>query len=889
MAPWSRRLRLSSLAVLPLSVVVASGAGPSTPAAAQDSPGAIESLGGCLVSQKVGDVLLLLDQSASLETTDPDDARVTSAAYLAESLATFASANNVDLGLAVGGFDVDFDERSGWTSVRDGDASSTVQALSAMRDQKSGFETDYWTALEGARQVLRDRAASEAGENRCQAIVWFSDGRYELDARTTADQQADYGLEKPYAPGVQLVEANAVADVEAAGRESLCREGGLADGLRSSDIRLLGVGLQANSEPEDFGFMRSVATGADGSQQCGAIQTTDSGSFILAPDVQELILAFDSLGSPDRPPLQKELPACDESGCPEGQHSVVLDSSVRTVRIVAGSDLPDAAIELRSPASPEPVVLIPGEPGSQSLRGVAIDWRWIADTTAEIVLLPDNPEAPGWAGAWSVTFLDPTAPAGALTRTNIHVEGDLVPALLDPVEIRADDVAAALTFGLIRRGSDEEVDLSTIESAVSLTATIEFADGSTAALLEEADAASLDSPVSVEVTPEVVGEAVIDMQLDVTTSSATGPDGDAVPGTELASQVARERVSVLPPLSYPTISQNVDFGTSEGTGPLAADLLVSGPGCVWLDGATTASSPDGIGEVVVATESATSVDGCLRVGEGEQAQLPLALTVEKPGNGPVTGTIVVRSSPLDQAENSLQNEVGFLADLRKPVNETVRTGLTVALVLLGGLIPLLLVWLVAWWQTKVPAGPLLVALIGVEVRGGSVTRTDTSGPLQVLPQELHQVDVLGNGSRRLDLPVGGVTVQSVVTNPLDPVFRVQADGREVRETSAGAGDRLQTVPNSWAVVYGSGVVSLLVILRALGDVRERDELMADATSRLPALARGWSSSATESEVATDPWGDAFSERPGGPASSGTDGEDPFFGDDSGGDSGKSPW
>ncbi|OOK64093.1 hypothetical protein BZL30_9185 [Mycobacterium kansasii] len=56
-------------------------------------------------------------------------------------------------------------------------------ALSTLASKNTGIDTDYWLALDGARQALASRGSGVGGADRCQAIAWFSDSKIDFTAR----------------------------------------------------------------------------------------------------------------------------------------------------------------------------------------------------------------------------------------------------------------------------------------------------------------------------------------------------------------------------------------------------------------------------------------------------------------------------------------------------------------------------------------------------------------------------------------------------------------------------------------------------------------------------------------------------------------------------------
>ncbi len=807
---------------------------------------AVSSLGGCLVAQRSGDVLLLLDQSASLQTTDPTDARVTAAEYLIESLAGFAQRNEVDLNLAVAGFDVNFEMVSGWESVGDGAAPGTLQSLASMASRDTGYETDYWTALEGSRQVLRDQSLATGEANRCQGLVWFTDGQFELDSRSTARERQSYGTTKPYAPGIELTTDEAARTAEQLGRDSLCRAGGLADQIRQADIRMMAIGLQGeNAAAQDFGFMQSIATGvgSDGAS-CGAIQEPDAGVFTLASDINSLLFAFDDFGNPDQPPLSSQRPACATSGCADGRHTVVLDGSIRSVRILAGSDLPAAQLELLAPSAQQPALIRPGATGSQMFGETRAEWRWVSTTAAEILLTPGSDRGSGdWTGVWSLTFVDPSAPPESLTRTNIHVEGDLAPALLNAADLdwRVGGTMDDLQFGMTRRGSADPVDAEDLPSTIALNAIIEPPGQSRIEVLTDAPPSEFAQPSTVDLSGAEPGPAFVVMQLDVTTAPAVAADGTAYPGTPLAPQTVRLPVTFAAPANFPTVAARVDFGTTEGTGPLDAALPVAGPGCVWLDGPPTITgAPDNIGTVAVGTDSARSPDTCLRLADGEEAALPLSLSFEESGNGSITGSIRVGIMPLDEPSLAREQSVEILADLRKPVDAVVRNSLAAGLFVLGTVIPLVLMWLMTWWRARIPGFPLLGGSAEVELLDGSLRRTHPPGPLAIAAVELRHIDVPENGAKKLEIAGTAATLQTTARNPLAARVRVIAPGFDIA-TSSGGEHLPVELQDNWVLLHNqaSGQLVLIVLLATFATDQDRERLIADAGQQAPQIVAQW--------------------------------------------------
>ena len=87
----------------------AAGAVPATPDAAATG------FASCLQGQKSGDLLLLIDDSSSLQGTDPQAARVKAATYMLTQLGGLTEWAKVELDVAVAGFSDDFRMTTDWT------------------------------------------------------------------------------------------------------------------------------------------------------------------------------------------------------------------------------------------------------------------------------------------------------------------------------------------------------------------------------------------------------------------------------------------------------------------------------------------------------------------------------------------------------------------------------------------------------------------------------------------------------------------------------------------------------------------------------------------------------------------------------------------------------
>lgn len=840
-----RAARVAPLAAL-AAVVVALLAGPAAaqsglaapagsfaaedPAVQNPSDDPLLAYGGCLAAQHTGDLLLVLDTSGSLADTDPEAARVTAAQYLLDRLATTGQRAGFTLDVAVSGFGTDYERALDWTPLDDGGLARAKDAVGTFRAKDRALDTDYWTALEGARQQLADKA-SAGGGTRCQAVAWFSDGGLDIEPRTTAKLRATMPRTGAYAPGIDVTTPEGAAQAEAAAATSLCRSGGLADQLRASGVVVLGVGLDGGGAP-DFSLMQSIATGTDAAgTTCGDLLSPTPGDFTLATDIDSLLFAFDRYTGPGQDTEDK---ICQGTVCAQYAHRFVLDASVTAVDILGSSDVDGLRAVLVAPDGTETDLgrTPPDVSTTVTVSGADVAYTWLSERTVTVAM--HSTGADGWAGQWSVVFVDDTAASpGGTSRTSIHITGDLLPAWLGPSELRVGDAASAddARVGLVTATTGTEVDPASLLGTLSVDVALVRPDGSSTPVGTGLDATALAAPLSIDLAGQSPGDAVVRLDLKVTTAPATLTDGSSVPGTELAPRRVDVPIVLLPPLHYPTVSGLLDFGVIEDAADVTAELPLTGPGCVWLapGDASVVASPDQVGTVTVDSE-ADSDDACIDVADGANGSLPVRLVTQNAGNGSINGTLTVSMRPSDSGE-TLTVQVPYRADLRKPFD--TRTGILafVLALLLGPGIPLALLWVWKRIGARIRPGMLYAVQVPVTV-GGTLLYRD-GAPFEIRPDDLtmaHQVTGAGSSGSR-ELSVGSVRLRARTGwSPFGPpTIAVTTGGLAASSAqhapTVGAVRLPLALPNSWVVWIDSAsseaAATLLVFVGAVDEGSRR--------------------------------------------------------------------
>jgi hypothetical protein len=878
---------------------VALGLGPvllisTSPASAAGS--AIDQLGACMAGGGKADVLLVLDTSASLKegshghpATDPNDVRVKAARFFVDQLAATVKDTNAHVDVALAGFADKFTPYGGWHDVREGSA-ALDQGLDQFADRDNGFETDYWNAADGARSYLDKKAGNN--ENQCKAWVWFSDGIYELDGRSTSSQRHDFGEKKQYGPDVKLTDANKDA-IRDAGAADLCRVGGVADQLRTDNVITLAVGLNAGGNT-DFDLMKRVATG-QGSTACGRTGGTSPGEFILADRIGDLYVAFDRLADPTNEGTVQRHPVCQGDVCPSGKHTFVLDASINKVHIVGSAGLQKFDTLLISPSGKRSLLGATGEESFSSASWSASAGHLSADAVQ--INLTEKSDA-DWSGEWSVVFVDRDHQGPAMSQSNIRLYGDLKPALVskDDAPIAKGDFGLTtgektkLGLGLVN-GIGDPVNPDKILSKVSLTASVVYPDGTivpiTSAPLE---GSAINDAVTVDLEKAEPGNANLQLSLTVTTRNPKGGDG-----TTLEPQSVNVPVVITPPAQYPKVPNHVSFGRTDKAGTFQSSLKLTGAGCAWVEDSAPLTLPDGIKDLKVAS-SANAQSAC------SPGSVPLELTVGQAGAGLASGTLTVMTLPKDTTQPPVAVKVRYELEMERHRNDKLFWIYTALITAAGIALPVLLLYLVKWSTAKFPASSLALGSLKGPVGPESSFLTSAS----ITHQDLRGIVLAGTDRRTIALN-GLATIRARMglglTEPSYAVVSEQVSVSSANPSTTRTGRHARmplSVQDRWIALldpndpHHGPVEVVFVVAPAAGKL---SELLMDARNRVPeAVAKvrarlGDAPAAPPGSGGTDDWGAPPAPPAGGaPASGGWDdwGSTPTSGPSAGPTAGSTP-
>ena len=756
------------VALLALLAPVAAGAAPGDGPRRQDDAPAdgatdpFDRLAGCIGATGRLEVVLLVDESASLKETDPEDQRVAAARAALASLDRLRGTGpggETQIDVLVSAFSYDFTPVGDWT-VLDADTIGEVDdTIAGLAERDSSMDTDFYNALDGARQALAERTAEVGqgdGSEVCKAVLLFTDGNFGLGARTTPEAEEEFGTTKSYAPGVVLDSEEAAQEATAAGVTALCEAGGVADQVRSDRITLITVPLTESLGEGPRRLIEAITTGRGEERVCGDPDTDLPGAYLPAADTDELLRTFDLVasrigggsvaGEPARPT------PCVDDPCDEGAVPFTVDPSFRRVHLFVGVAGEGGRLVLEPPEG-DPLTLAPGEDTATDVDGIPVQATWVADQAVTVDL--DVPTGGVGAGTWRAVLVADEDPGDATGVVQV-VSFSAIVATLDPDSSLTYGEATTLRAEVTaREGDDVDPDIADATVTALITDPI-TGEETTLDLAPEGDAFAAEYTVPAEVTASALRVA---LRLDATTSGGA-PLTSVSPATDLA---------VRRPAGYPQLaparleltSVTAD-GTAEGT------LVLVGPeegeGCAWFEDLEVLEAPADAGALTLETQGVGRSDAdCTEVAA--PLEVPVEVTAADRADGTVSGYLRVQLAR-GAGDAPITTDVPLTFEMARGVDEAKRLVVAVGLLLGGLLLPLGLLVVINLLTTRFQVlDHVRAAQVPVAVdRTGRITRTDgTRRGLSLVDRDFHGLEDEG-GHRRFTW--GGLVFTA--RTPLNP-------------------------------------------------------------------------------------------------------------------------
>ncbi|WJZ03713.1 hypothetical protein CFREI_12280 [Corynebacterium freiburgense] len=779
---------------------------PTVPAQSTPGNSSLSALGSCVASKGQLDVILMIDETESLihqvkdGNIDPNtpgaDAshnRVPAAQSFVNQLLAKHNSEGVDVRIRVAGFGQEYkngfsDPVYGeWVQLDDQSIKGVKNTIAGFADRTSEQYTNYANAFAGAYQDFPRSGATDS----CKMLVTFTDG------------------------ALTAQEGQEVA------QDAVCRPNGITDQFRSAGITNIGIGLSDPKNPSNFELFAGITEGTG--TRCGTLDP--NGAFFPADSVGSLFASFhQALGNGGV--YSEETAASDP-------FEFVLDDSVDSVRFtaLAKDDLgPNAKLNLIAPDGSK--LVLDGE-GSSSVGGAEVTWAASHDPVQQADGEMKLKKPGGWAGAWRLQF------EGFGEDRSDHKVFNSVKIQPD-LQIQFHGPEGPATSNLSAR-SNEEIALSLVgldrqprklQGDAKINLDFVPADGgSRVDLLSGVDVSKgKEAKVQLDTLANLPTSGTLEASVNIVTAGPNGRPGTALePVTnQIDIAVSRQDMPVVPGAVSFTME------APEVTVPIA----VTGPGKVWVPAGSTLETeilPEGIDAIQLSSEH-TDAASALTLSEGEQATLPVKVSVAQLRDGVVTGSIPVSLARADGSEETTV-PVQATGNLSVPLNKTAFTLAFLAAVLLGLLIPLGLLYLVRFLTARIPQQYFGAQRIALSFEGASVRYDGAPAPTIDLDQASRN-QVLHDG-RSADVLGYRLRVRSFHWNPL-------AESKVVVESapSVGAsGKQLHgqavlplAVQGEWFIAAAHGQLELIVLPRLPIDQQSARSLEEAITDRVPELA-----------------------------------------------------
>jgi hypothetical protein len=537
-----RRFFASALVLLFVAVTLA-----AAPARAEKAPFDFMA---CVKKDRIGSVLVLMDESGTIYTSDSKNMRVTGAQILADNLQDFANLTGGEIQVQFAGLGDTFKSRSnGWVSIKAGESVGSEQLKRTAGDiwvkapsDKNYRETDMLSSIAGAQKELQAAPG-------CKLMVMFKDG--------TDWQFFNQGVSTPvegFANVQALLAEGKFSEAKALAAQEICRDMGLSDGLRNKDVYTLAVALGQGS----FSELNSFVAG-----DCGSLPAW--GKLLSVSSASDLPFLFsEALGGPSIDPTV-------------GPFSFTMSSALQSFSILSSSDSPFQNFQVIPPQDctfNEPVsfgAALVARTGALSSDVTWTSYKYGLGETVRVVVKHKNRVVdPCWNGEWkiqpnssnakSVFEIDPN-----LQATAVFADEDifLIPGGA-PTEFQ---VKLEQTEG------ESQVDIASIEPSVGITVTGYLVDSRGTIVRDLLPGGSIsrdqiEQPLLLEVDENVsFGQYKLQLTMAL--------DVPGIDSSYLKKVVWERNIEVRGEIASPTIlGGSINFGDIIGTEAKGADVTI---------------------------------------------------------------------------------------------------------------------------------------------------------------------------------------------------------------------------------------------------------------------------------------------------------------------------
>jgi len=638
---------------------------------------ALQQVSQCISSNPNLEAVLVVDQSASLQDTDPLNRRVDILADVITSLGAFTSQKLVGqqrrVDLAVSRFAETYEPWINWTTLDSQSAQGIANRIRTdIPASNRGKGTDHPEALAGARGSLAEGSKRFPREvPPCKLMLMFTDGV--LDVGSPSENQS--------------------------AAQQMCRARGVVDGLRSDNASIVTIMLFDRTKlalftPGDQArlrdgteLLRATAEGQGRGISCGIAPIPSkyrAGVYLEgnADALSGLFGAALAVGSGGQQVAAAGSPA-----------QLRIDAGVKSFRVVA---LAPQGFSLTAPNGAGSIQAAPGG-GGGSIAGASAKVSWAGNTVTIDVPVTSSAAV----GSWVFTRSGQTDDFGFFLFSGLQIQ-------LDDGNFVAD--TPSNISGKIVDAAGNPADLSVFASRALTIKSLDKTGNGTDLPIQ----VNSDGTFNGTFTPQSESTSTIfDVTLKLTTQSSV-PGGAS---QNLAPVSRKFEFPVRLASNFPKVSpsklalSNLNGKKGVATGVVTLKGSPDGPTTVRLGAVVFADVEDPNQFAVEGDES----DVTLAAGETKTIEIKVtnrANAIDSQVSAEIP--LSVESATTAQAA-SIRRDVALPVTFvsTRPINQAVRLELVALFTLLGILIPLLILWFINWRSARLSLEGLKMARVPV--------------------------------------------------------------------------------------------------------------------------------------------------------------------------------
>lgn len=670
---------------------------------------AFSEIASCTANAKTLLVSVVVDESGSLRSTDPEDRRVEAILTAIDSLADLRAnaAGGLDVQMNLATFAAGYEQLVEWGPVVGAHADRLRRVTNAeLPERDHGSLTDYRQALRGAQQQL-DSRASDVDPDACKVLLWFTDGGLDVGAKTDRAQA------------------------------ELCARRGLVDGLRGDRVAVIALALFTQSGSGSVGAkqreqLKAVAEGQGQGATCGTApipSESSAGAYLRADDAGTLRRLFAGAAALIAGGSEGPSAVCPDEGCQQGRVAFPVDAGIAAVRLVVDASLSGQRTSLVGPDGSE-IQVRAGEYSISSAKARIS----VRDGLATVDLTFSALNGPH-VGRWILSA------ASASSRN---------PVAVDVFYFWGVDLLLGAPRGLVI-GEASNLELRLVGHGGKAVPSALYQDLD---VMLELDGASVD----LDGGKDGVFRGAVTLPTSGASSSAVVAASAKVitqpSKIQLGPVTTLRKIATSLPPSFPKIAPSqldlpgiVGMASTTGTLRLTGSERGETRACLV---ASELSGPEAAGSLRVVTKNE-----CVTVPAGKQVPWSFTVQPSNAADGRISGDVRVKLTAAGAAgELDVAIPVGFT--MTRPVDQALRWTLALSLVGLALLVPVLMLLLSNLVMgryrltplTRAASVPVTVGPAGIRRSGPSahaplIEPDDFSGLRKSTPERTKQFSVLG--------------------------------------------------------------------------------------------------------------------------------------------------